>query len=61
MMLTINEAMELTHLPYSTIRRLCLEGKVIYIRSGKKFYINKNSLVSFLSGEVNQNGSANGI
>lgn len=51
MMLTIKEAMTLTGMPYHAIRKLCIEGKVRFVRSGTKYYLNKESLESYLNGE----------
>lgn len=53
MMLTIREAMELTHLPYYTIRKMCIEGKVQFVRSGTKFYLCRESLEAYLRGDTN--------
>ena len=58
MMLTLSDAMNLTGLPYSTLRRFCLEGKIAYVRSGSKYYLNKESLLSFLKGDSHESGDA---
>ena len=53
MMKTIRQYQELTGLPYSAIRKLCLQNKIKYFRSGTKYYIYVESLTKFLSrGEV---------
>lgn len=51
MMLTIKEAMTFTGMPYYAIRKLCIEGKVRFVRSGTKYYLNKESLKAYLNGE----------
>ena len=51
MMWTLKQAAEETGLPYSALRKFCLDGKVAFVRSGTKYYINRASLLSFLSGE----------
>ncbi len=48
MMITIKQACELTGLPYFTIRNLCLNGSIRYIRSGNKYYLNRASLLEYL-------------
>lgn len=55
MMLTIKACCEKTGLPYSVIRKLCLQNKVKYMRSGTKYYILFSSLVEYLeNGEAEQ-------
>lgn len=56
MMLTITDAMKITGLPYSALRRFCIEGKVAFVRSGNKYYINKSSLLAFLGGSSHEHG-----
>lgn len=59
MMLTIKEAMTLTGMPYYAIRKLCIDGKVRYVRSGTKYYLSRESLESYLlGGDENCSGSA---
>lgn len=47
MMKPIKEASEETGLSYHCIRKLCLEGKIKFIKSGAKYYINMNSLLAY--------------
>ena len=47
MMIPIKEAVTLTGLTYCCIRRLCLENKIQHIRSGKKYYVNTDSLLQY--------------
>ena len=47
MMRTINQAAEWTGLSYSFIRRLCMENKIKFVRSGKKYYVNMTSLSEY--------------
>ena len=51
MMLTLKKAMELTGLPYHTLREMCLNGKVHCIKSGTKYYMYRDSLLSYLTGK----------
>ena len=53
-MLTIKEASEATGLSYRFIRELCLQKKIVFIKSGNKFYINAEKFAEFLNkgGEV---------
>lgn len=47
MMMPIKEASVITGLSYSHIRRLCLEKRIVFIRSGTKYMINYDSLVRY--------------
>lgn len=47
MMKTIRECSEITGLPYSAIRKLCMDKKIRFIKSGNKFYIYLDSLISY--------------
>ena len=51
-MLTINEASEKTGMSYALLRKLCLENRIVHIRSGRKYLINLEKLVDFLNGEA---------
>lgn len=48
-MLTIEQASRETHICASTLRKMCWQGKVKTIRTGKKWLINRNSLSDFLT------------
>lgn len=50
MMITIKKAMELSGLPYFAVRKLCLDGKVKFVRSGTKYYLNRESFEAYLRG-----------
>ena len=47
MMKTIKECSKITGLPYSTIRNLCLGKKIRFLKSGTKYYIYLDSLISY--------------
>ena len=47
MMKSIKECSEITGLPYHVIRNLCLQNKIKFIKSGNKYYILLQSLVSY--------------
>ena len=47
MMRTIKQAAEETGLSYNCIRQLCIDNKIKYIRSGKKYYVNMPSLIKY--------------
>ena len=51
-MLSIKQAAQLTNLSPTFIRRLVWENKVIYIKSGVKYLINRDSLIRLLNGET---------
>lgn len=48
-MLTIEEASRETGLASYLIRRMCWQGKVVTVKTGKKWLINKTSLIAFLT------------
>lgn len=50
-MLTIKQCVEETGLSYDRIRKLCLENRIVYIRSGNKYFVNKEKLAAYLNGE----------
>lgn len=52
-MATIQEAANRTGLSYDYIRKLCIQGKIVYIRTGSKRLVNMDKLRSYLnSGEA---------
>ena len=51
-MVTIKNASERTGLTYSAIRELCLQNKITYIKTGKKYLINLGKLTQYLNGKV---------
>lgn len=50
-MLTLNETSSRSGLPYDYIRKLCLQGKIVHIRTGVKYLVNWNKFVDFLNTE----------
>lgn len=61
-MISINEAAKASNMSYSSIRQLCIEGKIHYIRVGVnsshgKYLINQNSLFNFLNGQPEEKES----
>lgn len=54
-MITVREASEKTGLPYACILRLCHEGRLPHITSGRKFYINYTLLCNMLNGKEENN------
>ena len=49
LMKTIHEASVETGLSYYFLRRLCLQNKIVFIKSGRKYYINMEKLIEFLN------------
>lgn len=47
-MVSINQARNETGLSYEFLRSLIREGKITYIKTGKKFLINLEKLVEYL-------------
>lgn len=52
MLKTIKECSVMTGLPYSFIRNLCLQEKVRFVRSGRKYYVLVESLLSYCKGVI---------
>lgn len=50
LMKSLKEASEEIGLSYHCIRNLCLQGKVKFIRSGTKYYVNMPSLIAYCEG-----------
>ncbi len=53
-MIPLKQASEQTGLSYYALRGLCLENKIIYVKSGSKYLVNFGSLVNFLNGGDSQ-------
>ena len=51
-MLTIKEAAGRTGLSYDFIRKLCLQGKIVFVRTGSKYLVNMGKLVDYLNNGV---------
>ena len=50
-MRSINELAEETGLSYRFLRDLIRDGKIQYVKTGRKFLINVESLTAYLNGE----------
>ena len=50
-MITIRRAAQETGLPDYLLRKLCITKQIKFIKSGKKYYLNTNSLHDFLTEE----------
>ena len=48
-MLTIRETADRTGVSYDAIRKLCLQGKIVHIRAGKKFLVNFDRFCEYLN------------
>ncbi|MCI9657196.1 MAG: excisionase family DNA-binding protein [Lachnospiraceae bacterium] len=51
-MLTIKEAAGRTGLSYDFIRKLCLQGKIVFVRTGSNYLVNMGKLVDYLNNGV---------
>lgn len=51
-MLTIKQTAAETNLPYEFIRQLCLQKKIVFIRTGNKYLINFEKFIDYLNGET---------
>ena len=59
-MLTINEAAKEAGLKTYFVRQLVLQNKIKYVKSGRKYLINLNSLIGFLNAGENKPASNTG-
>lgn len=50
-MWTINQAKEATGLSYEHLRKLCLQKKIVCVKTGNKYLINAEKLRDYLNGE----------
>jgi len=48
-MKAIKEMVELTGLPYTFFRGLCVQNKIVYIKTGKKYLINYDKFIDYLN------------
>ena len=60
-MLTMREAAKETGLSYNAVREMCLQNKIVYCKSGKKYYINIEKLVDYLNKGERQDEADNPI
>ncbi len=51
LMLPIKEVSARTGLSYHFIRQLCIESKIIYLKTGNKYLINFDRFIDFLNGD----------
>lgn len=50
-MLTLRQCAEETGISYEALRKLCLQGKIVYRKVGVKYLINMERLADYLNGE----------
>lgn len=50
-MLSVRECSRLTGISYAQLLQMCKEGKVVCIRTGKKYLVNVKKLSDYLNGE----------
>ena len=48
-MLSIKKASEETGLAYEFIRKLCVQKKIVFVRSGNKYYVNMEKFAEYLN------------
>lgn len=48
-MVGLTKASQLTGVPYEFLRKLCLQNKIVHIRSGVRYLINLEKLVDYLN------------
>lgn len=48
-MISLSQAAEETGVSYGCLRRLCNQGKLVHIRSGKKILLNAEKLAEYLN------------
>lgn len=50
-MIGLREAAKETGLSYSYLRKLCMNGRITFVRSGNKYLLNADKLADFLNNE----------
>ena len=50
-MLTIKETSQKAHLSEYTVRKLCKQGKIKFIKAGSKYLINFERFIDYLNGQ----------
>ena len=58
-MLPIKEVANRTGLSYDHIRKLCLSGKVVYIKAGSKYLVNWSRFIDYLNAGDGSGGGVN--
>lgn len=48
-MVTIKKASERTGVSYDRIRKLCKQGRIVYIKTGAKYLVNFGKFVEYLN------------
>ena len=48
-MVTLKEASDRTGISYDWLRKMCINGKIVYIKAGNKFLLNWEKLVDYLN------------
>lgn len=60
-MLTIRETAARTGLSYDFIRKLCLQRRIVFIRTGTKYLVNYDRFIDFLNeGEMQNEADSRG-
>ena len=49
LMVTLREASNRTGISYDRLRKMCINGQVIHIKTGRKFLLNWDKLVDYLN------------
>lgn len=50
-MLTLRQCADETGISYEALRKLCLQGEIVYRKVGVKYLINMERLADYLNGE----------
>lgn len=53
-MKTIQQLADESGISYGAIRRWCLEGKIVFVRTGRKYLVNTEKFYEFLNGETEE-------
>ena len=59
-MLTIKETANKTGLSYEYIRKLCIQEKIVFVRSGRKYLVNFDRFMDFLNTGEASHGEGEG-
>lgn len=57
-MITLQQAAAETGMSYYSLRKMCLEGRLVHVRAGNKFLVNAEKLAEYLNtGGIEQGDS----
>ena len=59
-MITLQQAAAETGMSYYSLRKMCLEGRLVHVRAGNKFLVNAEKLAEYLNTGGIEQGDSDG-